>query len=312
MHKSILTAGISLLLVACLLSTPPSTQITVPHQERWGIYSLDLGTQEVELLYTSPQRITTLRLNHAGDRFVFSQPVGGDDNTHEEIFTLGIDGQNIQKLTDNDYWDIYPAWSPDGMHIAFLSFRESDLDIYRMNADGSNQTRLFDSGSHDADIHWMGNQIVFTADSRVWIMNDDRSGAHPISEPPRAGEWGNANLPFGDYDPRISPDSTKIIFERLVNDKSPHGNYALYLMNIDGSNLTRLTKNRYSQGLANWSHAGDRIVYTIAAIGDEGQYDIYTMNFDGTENRNITPGTFPQVFCAIRLPFHEMTQKSTL
>ena len=67
-------------------------------------------------------------------------------------------------------------------------------------------------------------------------------------------------------------------------------------MNIDGSNLTRLTDNGYSQGLANWSHGGDQIVYTVAAIGDEGQYDIYMMNFDGTENRNITPETCPQNF----------------
>ena len=296
MRKFILMAVFSLLLIACLLSSHPSSKITVPHEEKWGIYSLNLDTQAVELLFSSPQQITTLRLNHAGDKFVFSQPVGGEDNTNEEIFTLDIDGQNLQRLTDNSYWDLYPAWSPDGGHIAFLSLRESDLDIYLMNADGSNTTRLFDSGTHDADIDWMGSHIAFTANNRIWIMNDDGSDAHLISEPPRAGEWGNANLPFGDYDPRIDPEGKMIVFERLVDDQSPHGNYDFYLMNIDGIYLTRLTDNGYSQGLANWSHAGDQIVYTVAAIGDAGQYDIYVMNSNGTENRNITPETFPQDF----------------
>ena len=171
MRKAILVGVISLLLVACILTAPPSIAMTVPHQEKWGIYFLDLTAQEVDLLYSSPQRITTLRLNHAGNRFVFSQPVGGDDNAYEEIFTLGTDGQGLQRLTENNLWDIYPAWSPDDMHIAFLSFQEVDLDIYIMDANGNNVTQLFDSGSHDADIHWLGNQIAFTADSRIWIMN---------------------------------------------------------------------------------------------------------------------------------------------
>ncbi|MCJ7832385.1 MAG: hypothetical protein MUP92_02940 [Actinobacteria bacterium] len=39
-------------------------------------------------------------------------------------------------------------------------------------------------------------------------MDSDGSDARPITDPPRVGEWGNAVLPFGDYDPRISPDGT--------------------------------------------------------------------------------------------------------
>jgi len=296
MHKSVFVSAICLFLIACQLSSQPSPQASVPHQEKWGIYSLDLDTEDVNLLYSSPKRITTLRLNSAGNKFVFSQTVGGDEYEHEEIFTLNIDDQNLQQLTDNEQWDIYPSWSPDSSQIAYLSFRDTDLDVYVMQSDGSNQIRLFDSGWHDSDIHWEENQIAFTANSRIWIMNDDGSNAHPISEPPRAGEWGNANLPFGDYDPRISPDGMKIVFERLVDDKSSNGNYDIYLMNTDGANLTRLTENGYSQGLANWSHSGDRIIYTVAAIEDQGMYDLFMMNSDGSENQSVTPANFPPEF----------------
>ena len=274
----------------------PTPATLVPSADRWGIYTLDLATQRVEQLYSSPLEISALRLNSVGDRFVFSAASGGSTNKHEEIFTVGIDGQGLQRLTDNAFRDIYPAWSPEGSEIAFLSWRDANLDIYVMNADGGNERRLYDSGFHDADIHWVGDQIAFTGNSRIWIMEDDGTRARQLTDPPRAGEWGKANLPFGDYDPRISPDGTRVVFERLVGDESPHGNYDLYVVGIDGTDLVRLTDTGYAQGLASWSHSGDQLVYIVAAIDDVGQYDVYTVNADGTENRNVTPDTFPPRF----------------
>ena len=292
-----LASLVVVLSVRCLAEQAhPTPQAVVPQQDRWGIYSLSLDTGEVELLYSNPETITVLRLNNAGDRFVFSQVVRVGDVTQEEIFTLSIDGQDLQRLTNNEFRDLYPAWSPDDARVAFLTFRGPDLDIYIMDADGGNVKQLFDSGSHDADIHWVGEKIAFTAYSRIWVMNDDGTGEHQITEPPRAGEWGNANLPFGDYDPRINSDGSKIVFERLVDDESLHGNYDLFTMDIDGSNVTRLTDTGYSQGLASWSHSGSKIVYTVAAIDDIGKYNLYIMNADGTDNHDITPDTFPTRF----------------
>jgi len=36
-----------------------------------------------------------------------------------------------------------------------------------------------------------------------------------VTYPADAGRWGTANLPVGDYDPRLSPDAERIAFERL-------------------------------------------------------------------------------------------------
>jgi Tol biopolymer transport system component len=274
----------------------PTNEHEVPHEERWGIYSLNLNTFETRLIYSSSNRLTTLRLNDSGDRFVFSQRIGGDTLNNEEIFTIGVDGHGLNQLTNNEIWDIYPAWSPDGDQIAFLSMRDETLDIYRMNADGSHQTLLYDSGFHDADIDWVGDQIAFTSQSKIWIMREDGTEARPLTNPPRVGEWGKANVPFGDYDPRISPQGTHMIFSRLIDDRSSHGNYDFYLVNIDTLERTQLTNSSYSQGLSNWSHSGDSILYIVAAIDDIGKYDLYTMNADGTENRNITPEYFPSDF----------------
>lgn len=264
--------------------------------QRWGIYSLDIESGKVELIYTSGKKISTLRLSTANHRFVFSQQIDGEGNEYEEICTVGVDGSNFVRLTNNSIWDLYPAWSPDGTRIAFLSLRERDLDIYVMDADGSNVTKLYDSGYHDADIHWAGERIVFTSNSRIWTIRDDGTDPFQVTEPPRAGEWGNANLPFGDYDPQFNREGTRIAFERLENDTSPHGNYNIHVVNADGSGETPLTDTGYSQGFPSWSHSGDAIVYLIAAINTTGYYDMYMMNADGTENHDITPEYFPSNF----------------
>jgi Tol biopolymer transport system component len=242
-------------------------------------------------MYTS-----ALRLNSHGDTFVFAQKIDGSTENHTEIFTIGVDGNNVKRLTRNNFWDLYPAWSPDNTQIAFLSQRGNDLDIYLMNADGSNQQLLYDSGSHDADIDWVGNTIVFTSMFKIWRLTDDGTSPTPITNLPNAGQWGTANLPVGDYDPRLRADGGKIVFERLEDPNSPHGNYNLFVINVDGTGETRLTNTGYAQGLANWSHSGDRIAYMVAAINNEGSYDIYVMDADGTNNRNATPSYFPANF----------------
>ena len=268
----------------------------VPRAERWGIYALDLTTETVELLYSSASKIEFLNLNKAGDTLAFSRQFDGNTNENEEICTIKIDGGELRRITDNNLLDVYPVWSPDGTQLAFLSLRDNDLDIYVMGNDGSNQRKLYDSDSHDADIDWVGSSIVFTSGSQIWIMQDDGTASVRITDPPDAGVWGNANLPFGDYDPRLSPDGRKIAFERLEDDASPYGNYNIFVVNADGSNETRLTDSGYSQGIVSWSHSGDRLIFVVGAIGSEGKYDMYMMNSDGSNITNINPGYFPPEF----------------
>jgi Tol biopolymer transport system component len=268
----------------------------VPHEDKYGIYSLDSATGDIALIYGTSEYISAMRLNHAGDAFVFVQGIGGDKNEYTEICTVGVDGTGYARLTGNAYWDLYPAWSPDDTHIAFLSMRERDLDIYTMSADGSDVVKLYDSGYHDADIHWAGNRIAFTSGSKIWTIRDDGTGLRQITDPADAGVWGNTNLPIGDYDPQFSPDGSKIVFERLENAESQNGDYNFFIINADGTDETRLTDDGYAQGIASWSHGGDRLVYVVAAIEGKGKYDIWTMNADGTGNQDITPGYFPESF----------------
>ena len=274
-------------------SNTPDGQDTVPHEGKYGIYVLDLATEKVKLLYSTDNEIYTsaLRLN-AQDKLVFAQKIDGVSDENTEIFTIDVNGQNLKRLTDNTYWDLYPTWSPDGTRVAFLSKRDSDFDIYIMNADGSDQHLFYDSGSHDADIDWAGDTIVFTSGFKIWRIKDDGIGLAQVTNPADAGEWGQANLPIGDYDPRLRLDGLKIVFERLEDPASMHGDYNIFTVNVDGTQETRLTSTNYAQGLASWSHSGDRMVFGVAAINNEGKYDMYMMNADGSDNHDITPRYF--------------------
>lgn len=267
-----------------------------PHEAKWGIYGLDLKSQKTELVYSSSEKIADISLNEQGDKFSFSLGPGAFLDTQEEIYTIGINGEELKQLTNNSTWEGRPVWSADEQDIAYLKWLNNNLDIYVMSADGTSQRKLYGSSGHDSDIHWQGDKIAFTRDSQIWLMDSDGSNAKQLTDPPRAGQTNRANLPFGDYDPRLSPDGTQIVFERLEDDTSVHGNYNIYLINTDGTGETKLTTNGYSQGLAHWSHDGKQIVYVVAAMGEVGKFDIYTMSTNGENNENVMPKYYPDEF----------------
>ncbi len=285
-----------IVIIAALRVGSPSEEMKVPHEGAWGIYSMDLDTKEVALIYTSGNMLQGLSLDSAGNTLAFGERFGGTNDSDEEICRVAVDGSGFTRLTENDVLDTYPAWSSDGSTLYFLSWRDTTLDIFTMNPEGGSQTLFYDSGYHDADIHVAGDRVVFTQQSQIWTINTDGSGIGRVTDPPRAGEWGDANLPFGDYDPRLSPDGSQILFERLVDDSSVHGNYNLYLIGEDGTGETALTTTGYSQGLPSWSHDGERVVYIVAAINDQGVYHIYMMDSDGGNNSDVTPDYFPESF----------------
>ena len=211
-------------------STPVQNGNSVLHEEKYGIYALDLATSETGLIYSSNNEIQTsaLRISIIGDEFVFAMKTDGSNENNTEIFAVSVDGTGLNRLTSNTYFDLYPVWSSDGTMIGFLSRRDSDLDIYTMNANGDGQRKLYDSGSNDADIDWKGDTIVFTSMFSIWSMKADGTLPKQITSLPNAGQWGTANLPVGDYDPRLSSNGEKIVFERLENPNSTHRDYDIF------------------------------------------------------------------------------------
>jgi hypothetical protein len=82
--------------------------------------------------------------NLFGSLIVFSSNRVTPDNPEgdDEIFTMDSGDTIVQQLTKNGTSDIGPAWSPDCTQIAFVSQRDGQTEIYKMKADGTQQTNL--------------------------------------------------------------------------------------------------------------------------------------------------------------------------
>ncbi len=61
-----------------------------------------------------------------------------------EIYKALPDGSKTVRLTENNYWDFYPSFSPDGSRVAFVSIREGHTEgsVYVMKLNGTDVVRL--------------------------------------------------------------------------------------------------------------------------------------------------------------------------
>lgn len=88
-------------------------------------------------------------------------------------------------------------------------------------------------------------------------------------------------------EPRVSPNGKRVLFgvsyESVPQNKS---NRDLYVMNIDGTGVTRITKTAQSENSAVWIDNGTRIAFVYAEKGSSPQ--LWVMNADGTERHAAT------------------------
>ena len=155
---------------------------------------------------------------------------------------MDIGGGNLVQLTSNDPGrNFSPSWSPDGRYIAFFSDRDDpgrQVDIWRMNADGSNQVRLTNGNHRGEFVRAWG--LSWSPDSSQIAFPSNRDGNHEIYVMDVNGR-NQRNLTRSASDessPAWSPDGQWIAFIRAIDL-----NQDIFIITTDGTNATNLTRS---------------------------------------------------------------------
>ena len=196
-----------------------------------------------------------------------------------DIYVMDIDGRNQRRVTVNPARDWLPAWSPDGKKIAFVSNRnnvnEDRRQIWVIDADGKNAIRLTD-GLVDTNPDWSpdGTKIVY--DTHL-VPEDHNLAPDGIAVMDADGNNKRLVKNARGLHPTWSPDGKRIAF---ISVKNPPG-AQIYVMDVDGRNRMRLTRDFVHKRLPSWSHDGRRIAY----VGDNV---IWVVDSDGKNPTQLT------------------------
>ena len=208
---------------------------------------------------------------------VYSTPATG----HGDLYLFDrTAGKNIRLTSDPEY-DGFAFFAGD-RRIVFERERGNIGHLWAMDADGSRQTQLADGPTDDAGaaLSKDGRSIVFFrvrgGVSRIWIMDADGGNQRQLTD----GVWFDAL-------PHFSPDGRQVVFcrqEETTSRLTPdNGAVSLrmpevFVINVDGTQLRRLTRNSDYDAPVSYSPDG-KLVFIRHMNG------VSVMDADGSRTR---------------------------
>ena len=210
------------------------------------------------------------------------RPYGWDYDRHYEIYQADADGSNIINLTNSDGYDAEGSYSSDGSKILFASNREAYsrtltqaeqklfdddssyfMDLFVMDADGSNVKQLTNSPGYDGGPFFSpdNSEVVwrrFNPDgnsAEIWTMDIDGGNQRQLTSDAMVA-WGPYYHPSGDY----------IIYSSNVLG---HANFELFLIDAEGTNTpVRVTNTDGTDILPVFSPDGSRLAWSTTRTPD--------------------------------------------
>ena len=211
--------------------------------------------------------------------FLFASTKDGD----YAVFGADADGKHARRLTKEKgdpstpsglFFQVQPAWSPDGARIAFVSHRDGTSHVYVMEADGTGTARLTSSAKDDDRPAWSpdGRRIVFSREGALFGVPASGGAARRVGH-----GIGNA------ANPAWSPDGKHIVYDYR---KPGFAVRELYVMNADGTGIHQLTHLGRTSTFPAWSPDGKRIAFQ--SNYRFGHDEIYTIGVDGKGLQEVT------------------------
>jgi Tol biopolymer transport system component len=212
--------------------------------------------------------------------FMSDRRAPDNPDARNHIFTLDLQSGRVTQLTSGrNHHDQHPKWSPDGRRISFVSSRGGNFDLYVMDADGTNVTRLTDHPANDFDPIWMpdGQSLIFSSERdsrsdlyRVWLKDRrvDRLTQHFV---------GRAIMP------NVSPDGKLVAFAAQTLQRLQFWEFQIHVLDL-ATGKTRALDNSGGACWPSWSPDGKRIANVLLA---KEPSTIQVRNADGGGAREI-------------------------
>lgn len=226
-----------------------------------------------------------------------------------EICAANADGSDLIQLTDTEGDNKYPAWSPDGATILFVSNRAGwptlpayeplgydaeafgDEEIFVMNVDGSNQINLTNNPREDDSFPaWSrdGSHFIYSRYGCLTVLN--------IANPDQRIPLSKGNCTGADSG--TFPDwfqSVKSSSAATASACSPaisfmderNGQTDIFAMDSDGSGLRQLTNDSARESAMSWSPDGSQLIFQRSSEED-GTTELYLINAHGSGLLNLT------------------------
>ena len=120
------------------------------------LFTLALSAASMASHAVAPLWLRSAAISPDGQTIIFAYK--GD------LYSVPVAGGQARQLTTNSAWDGRPVWSPSGKSIAFASEREGSMDIYRMEADGSNLVRLTTHSGTETPLAFLSeDEVLYSA-----------------------------------------------------------------------------------------------------------------------------------------------------
>jgi Tol biopolymer transport system component len=236
----------------------------------------------------------------------------GNGYANSEICLFKLDGTEFKTIAGPVRGEVNAnaSFSSDGKRIIFASTRSgkgAHLYWYEIATRVTTQLPTPPSMHRLSDPHEVKDKIVFPSHQGegdalqgIWMMNRDGSDARQISFPKNASGAPAERIGQGDYDPRLSPDGSRVTILRNVG-----GAFHIVVVDAASGTETDLTeplfpeRKQTAEGVAAWSSDGKLLIFRHIALPREGPQGvgIYIMKPDGSGRKRIpiAKGEFPHV-----------------
>ena len=195
-----------------------------------------------------------------GSRIAFTS----DRDGNFEIYTMAADGTDVRQLTFTNppIQHVGPKFSPDGTRLLYArddggSDSATRQDLWVMPVDGGPGVRLTfgiddrEGRAWSPDGRRIVTQSVENGVGQLFVLNADGSGLTQITHIPKGAPVFSPGGIFpsmsGAVTPAWSPDGEWIAFA-----SNHEGNYDVYVIRPDGSDLRRMTNTPQAELSVGW------------------------------------------------------------